>query len=130
MRPIPWAALVPDSIPFEGATCDCEDEDPGRALGFNGDKAGGLVGSTTCPSLTFRRTVGRPGATLGPPTTLIDGRVSTVNPDGPSPPNACRRAFSCRICTARKWERSSCHLMSSRASLDRVAIVETAALCK
>ena len=37
-----------------------------------------------------------------------------------SVPRACRRAFSCFICTARKCCSSSCHLMSSRASLERV----------
>lgn len=35
-------------------------------------------------------------------------------------PSAWRRAFSCLICTVRKCWRSSCHLMSSRPSLERV----------
>lgn len=96
IRPIPGGALVPaalgDSMPFRDAPWD--DKDPGLALGFNGDNTCGRAGGATGPSLTFRRTAGRPGAELGPPPALVGGRVSTVKPDGPSPPNVCRRAFS------------------------------------
>lgn len=34
-------------------------------------------------------------------------------------PESFLRAFSCLICTVRKWESSSPHLISSRTSLDR-----------
>jgi hypothetical protein len=44
-------------------------------------------------------------------------------------PSAMRRARSCRVCTARKCARSSGHLISSRASFDRVATVATVLLC-
>ena len=37
-----------------------------------------------------------------------------------SVPSACLRAFSCFIWTVRKCWRSSCHLMSSLPSLERV----------
>lgn len=48
---------------------------------------------------------------------------------GPAEPLPIRRDFSCLACTARKWLNSSCHLISSRATLERVeAIVETAGL--
>lgn len=116
---------VDNNIPFDGV---CEDEDPGLALGFNGDNTVGRDGGATC-SLTFRRMGGRPPGPVPrlepPPLALTDDRESTVKPDGPSPPEVCRRAFSCRICTVRKCDSSSCHLISSRPSLDRVAAVET-----
>jgi len=48
---------------------------------------------------------------------------------GPADPLPIRRDFSCLACTVRKWLKSSCHLISSRATLERVeAIVETAGL--
>jgi len=43
-------------------------------------------------------------------------------------PSAARRARSCRVCTVRKWARSSGHLISSRASFDLVATVTTVLL--
>ena len=58
-----------------------------------------------------RRTMGRSwGAELGS-VELMSGALPV------------RRARSCRVCTVRKWARSSGHLISSRASLDRVATV-------
>ena len=43
-------------------------------------------------------------------------------------PRAARRALSCRVCTVRKWARSSGHFISSRASFDRVTRVGTVLL--
>lgn len=49
--------------------------------------------------------------------------------NGPAEPSPIRRVFSCLACTARKWLKSSCHLISSRATLEREeAIVETGGL--
>jgi len=58
------------------------------------------------------------------------GRLSWYpSSKGPAEPLPIRRDFSCLACTARKWLNSSCHLISSRTTLERVvAIVETAGL--
>ena len=60
----------------------------------------------------------------------VVGRLSWYpSSKGPAEPLPIRRDFSCLACTARKWLNSSCHLISSRATLERVeAIVETAGL--
>ena len=119
------------------------------ALGFNGDSTflGGaptpvlappavtLEGSGMSP-VTLRRIGGRildvpcPGCCFPAPALTPRAEVSPPPPDfseNPEndavsvPPSACRRAFSCFAWTERKCRRSSCHLISSRPSLDRVA---------
>jgi len=97
------------------------------ALGFNGDRTfrGGIeTGSGgTSPPVTFRRKGGREAEDPGRPTPVSAGfSVVAANPEKGvvSAPNACRRAFSCLDWTDRKWRSSSCHLISSRPSLDRV----------
>lgn len=97
-----------------------------RALGFNGESVrdGGLAsaGSGTLVPVTRLRTVGRvvpvPFMLCGP----VGGAVvSGMNSSLVEFPSACRLAFSCLFCTARKCERSSFHLMSSRPIFERVA---------
>lgn len=98
---------------------------PLRAFGFSGEstplvREGGRAGSP----VTLRRIGGRSAgvdvATGGGG--FAGGRSLIENPAKGvvSVPSACRRAFSCRPWTSRKCARSSCHLMSSRPSLDRV----------
>ena len=97
------------------------------------------------------RAPGRP--LLGPPPTLLEVEVVDGAEDSPIPvvrrraagrsggaevgrvelmsgalPSTARRARSCRVCTVRKWARSSGHLISSRASFDLVATVTTVLL--
>ena len=79
--------------------------------------------------------VGLPTAMLIPILSLVVlrravGRFSWYSSSkGPAEPLPIRRDFSCLACTARKWLNSSCHLISSRTTLERVeAIVETAGL--
>jgi len=80
-------------------------------------------GGGPSPPVTLRRMGGREPAVVGRfPPTSVDLSVVAENPENGivSAPNACRRAFSCLAWTERKWRRSSCHLISSRPSLDRV----------
>lgn len=101
---------------------------PLRAFGFSGEstalvREGGRAGS---PPVTLRRIGGRrddggvdvdtAGGGIAGGRSLIENPANGVV----SVPSACRRAFSCRPWTSRKWASSSCHLMSSRPSLDRV----------
>jgi hypothetical protein len=84
---------------------------------------GGGGGGGPSPPVTLRRMGGREPAVVGRfPPTSVDLSVVAENPENGivSAPNACRRAFSCLAWTERKWRRSSCHLISSRPSLDRV----------
>lgn len=60
-----------------------------------------------------RRAMGRSGVAELGRVELMSGAL----------PCTARRARSCRVCTVRKWARSSGHLISSRASLDLVATV-------
>jgi hypothetical protein len=60
-----------------------------------------------------RRAMGRSGGAELGSVELMSGAL----------PCTARRALSCRVCTVRKWARSSGHLISSRASLDLVATV-------
>ena len=81
-------------------------------------------GGRPSPPVTLRRIGGREPA-VGGRLALPSAGLSVVaeNPEKGvvSAPNACRRAFSCFAWTVRKWRSSSCHLISSRPSLDRVA---------
>lgn len=102
-----------------------------RALGFNGERTGpresGPVGDdvalTDISPVTFLRIAGRP-FTGGRPTrslwSLCLSNSGKLEKDVMSVPSACRRAFSCFDCTERKCCSSSCHLISSRTSFDRV----------
>jgi len=65
---------------------------------------------------------GRSGAAAGTDED-VPGRVLLIS--SAAEPSASRRAFSCFDCTARKCESSSDHLISSRASLERVDSAET-----
>lgn len=65
-----------------------------------------------------RRATGRSGSAELGSVELMSGAL----------PRAARRALSCRVCTVRKWARSSGHFISSRASFDRVATVATVLL--
>ena len=100
-------------------------------LGFKGDNAfrGGTateanVGAS--PPVTFRRIAGRVGADEGGrPGPREGSAIFSCGAEKPengvvSAPSACLRDFSCLLCTDLKCRRSSCHLMSSRPSLDRV----------
>jgi len=127
------------------------------ARGFNGDstfRGGALTAAEegkTSP-VTFRRIGGRK-AEEGPCSCccccLLAPEADTSPPPPPPPdfsenpekeavsgtlaPNACRRAFSCFAWTDRKWRSSSCHLISSRPNLDRVArglAEDLGAICK
>jgi hypothetical protein len=111
-----------------GGLCGCSTLWP-LALGFKGDKTlrGGTAtggGGRPSPPVTLRRIGGREPTVVGR-LALPSAGLSVVaeNPekDVVSAPNACRRAFSCFAWTVRKWRSSSCHLISSRPSLDRVA---------
>lgn len=97
-----------------------------RALGFSGESVrdGGLasVGSGTLVPVTRLRTGGRvvpvPFTLCGP---AGGAEASGMNSSLDEFPSACRLAFSCLFCTARKCDRSSFHLMSSRPIFERVA---------
>jgi len=110
-------------------------------LGFNGDRTPVLEGGRIIP------TSGNPPPPGGPITFLLPGPppprfFPAPNPGGPpcedaglvrsrsfarssesgeeSAPKFCLLAFSCLAWTERKCWRSSCHLISSRPSFDRV----------
>jgi len=93
-------------------------------------------GGGASPPVTRRRIEGRETAIVGrfPPMSRDLSVVVEKPEEGVvSVPNACRRAFSCLPWTDRKWRRSSCHLISSRPSLDRVdrgPAVDLGAICK
>ena len=105
---------------------------PPLDLGFKGDNA--FRGSTVIAAgnvgmslpVTFRRIAGRvaadEGGRPGPRAGSVVFSCGAENPENGvvSAPNACLRDFSCLLCTDLKCRRSSCHLMSSRPSLDRV----------
>ena len=97
-----------------------------RALGFNGDKAPLLPGMETGLSgispVTRLRTDGALTGRLALSALGSIGFSNSMKSDCvvASVPKASRRAFSCLDCTNRKCERSSCHLISSRPSLDLV----------
>jgi hypothetical protein len=74
------------------------------------------AGTSPTP-VTRRRVTGRSGRELGS-VELISGAL----------PRAARRALSCRVCTVRKWARSSGHSISSRASFDRIVTLATVLL--
>jgi hypothetical protein len=112
-----------------GGLCGCSTLCP-LALGFKGDKTfrGGILTGggrgRPSPPVTLRRIGGREPAVVGRFALPSAGfSVVAENPEKGvvSAPNACRRAFSCFAWTVRKWRSSSCHLISSRPSLDRVA---------
>jgi hypothetical protein len=89
------------------------------ALGLRGERAGRAGGGVGSP-VTRRRI----GGWL--PSASRDEEDSADLESKPekgrlSVPRACRRAFSCFAWTARKWLRRSCHLISSRPILERVA---------
>lgn len=128
--------------PIEGPAPFCVVAvEPTRALGLSGDNivpGRGVVMAvvgwpmpTPVPSVTFLRIPGRPDA--GPIDPAEDDVAPAPNPFTPRPPKLlvnvsprlCLRDFSCLVCTTRKWESNSVHLMcSSRLSLDRIVEVE------
>lgn len=117
-------AAVPTALP---ATTDANKPGPFARLGFSGDSApardcvGGGVGAGGISPVTRLRNGARPLVPEPPEGALLNRSVSMRSVNGVlSPPSACLRAFSCLICTDRKWERSSCHLISSLPSFDRV----------
>ena len=75
------------------------------------------AGTSPIP-VTRRRVTGRSGSEELGSEELISGAL----------PRAARRALSCRVCTVRKWARSSGHSISSRASFDRIATLATVLL--
>ena len=80
---------------------------------------GDVVGVETSPTpVPRRRATGRSGSVELGSVELMSGAL----------PRAARRALSCRVCTVRKWARSSGHFISSRVSFDRVATVTTVLL--
>lgn len=103
---------------------------PTLALGLSGDNAPGLgvgtaVGLSGSSPVTLLRSGVRPTArgreVLSIPRPLPPGGspASIKSEDiEASVPSVCRRAFSCLACTNRKCDKSSCHLISSRPSLD------------
>lgn len=104
---------------------------PPLDLGFKGDntfRGGTVIAGNVGTSLpvTFRRIAGRAaadeGGRPGPREESAGFSCAAENPEKgvESAPNACLRDFSCLPCTDLKCRRSSCHLMSSRPSLDRV----------
>lgn len=108
-----------------------------RARGFRGesmgpDLEGGLASVLSPLPVTFRRmgglvvdevVVAKPEPL--PPAvgvvTVLGANFSPLSGENDSSaPIACLRAFSCLLCSVLKWVRSSCHLISSRPSFDRV----------
>ena len=125
MASAPPNALVEDIVGCVG----CPNSPFCLARGLSGDSAGRTVtGGATSP-VTRRRIGGR--LTSARPTPSPDrdpGSVDLLSWDPNELPNAirsapraCRRDFSCLFWTARKWLRSSCHLISSRPILVRAA---------
>lgn len=126
-----FPCVCPGSVGLVGrcaAFARLDARSPLRAFGFSGEstplvREGGRAGS---PPVTLRRIGGRSddggagvdiaGGGFAGGRSLIENPAKGVV----SVPSACRRAFSCRPWTSLKWARSSCHLMSSRPSLDRV----------
>lgn len=112
---------------------------PTRARGLRGDstlpRANGDVGPdctgvafaaaalTVISPVTLRRIrglpPGRPMRSVGSLGRSTSEKKGESDSDV-SAPMACRLAFSCFDCTARKCCNSSCHLISSRPILDRV----------
>lgn len=108
-----------------------------RARGFRGESMGpvlegGLASVLSPLPVTFRRIGGLvPDEVVGanpdplPPAvgvvTVLGANFSPLSGENvSSAPIVCLRAFSCLLCNALKWVRSSCHLISSRPSFDRV----------
>ena len=88
--------------------------DPAPMLG-----PGDVVGVGTSPSpVPRRRAAGRSASAELGSVELMSGAL----------PRPARRALSCRVCTVRKWAKSSGHFISSRVSFDRVATVTTVLL--
>lgn len=103
-----------------------------RALGFNGDSTGpresgpgpgGDVVLTDISPVTFLLipgrllVVGRPTRSLW---SLCLSNSGKLEKDVMSVPRACLRDFSCLDWTERKCCKSSCHLISSRTSFERL----------
>ena len=96
---------------------------PRAALGFKGDKplALRLLGRVE-PSVLVRSALDPAPPAEDPLGALEAKSPLTLDPESPPPPAIpARRDFSCLSWTARKCERSSTHLISSRTILDRVA---------